>query len=180
VEVELATPTLARRYFAEWVLQYSIPIRAFLACGEKPLLVPVPSSNIVKANHLTDRWPGRDTAAELEQLGFGTCAILLVNKQATQPKHAAQRIPGSAVAENFDVIGPHPVGRQVVFIDDVLTFGDHLAAAASKLLNVRSSALVIGANHSDTQDAYDPCFRTVVFDPSQAEWAAQVEKASPP
>jgi hypothetical protein len=61
-----------------------------------------------------------------------------------------------ALLDNLDVVSVPPPGDFVVFVDDVVTYGDHIAAA-DYLLRPKgiSGAVVIGATHSTTRDAYE-------------------------
>lgn len=93
-----------------------------------PVLVPIPAS-CTTASNIGGRWAARGLAETLAAHGIGRVVLALVQKVATQPTHG-RHVPPSELYPNlawFDGrIHPH---ETVVYVDDVLTRGYHIAAA---------------------------------------------------
>jgi hypothetical protein len=124
--VFLNTPAGACRYAAEIVAARWRDIWALLDLPPQQLtLVPVPSSVVTAdTKDQTDvRWGARAFARELQAANLGTVQECVVNRVA---KESGKQPPASEVLANFAVLS-RPTGP-VLYVDDVATRGNHLAA----------------------------------------------------
>lgn len=95
-----------------------------------PVLVPIPAS-CTTASSIDGRWAARGFAEALAAQGIGRVVLALVQKVATEPTHG-RHVPASELYPNLEWfdgrIRPH---ETVVYVDDVLTRGYHIAAQDS-------------------------------------------------
>lgn len=92
-----------------------------------PALVPIPAS-CTTADNIDGRWAARGLAHAIAGNGIGRVLLAVVNKQATEPTRG-KHVPPSELIKNLVT---HDAGLQpwetVVYVDDVLTWGNHIVA----------------------------------------------------
>ncbi len=161
----LSTPAHAYEYGAD------VLAALWRKYGPKPtgrpmLLVPIPAHTTTRLSPTTERWPARALALALERRGLGKTWTGLFN-QVPFPTSDHEGVRHSVDELRASWAGSErpPYGSEVVLIDDLLTWGKHLAAAHSMLApEVPGWAMTIATTDSTTMDAYVPRVRTVSYD----------------
>ena len=135
--------------YAGWVYRSSLQDRqlaSIFACGA--VLVPVPGS----ARTTEGPWAALALAVALARVGFAlpVCSVLWrrygVRKSATAPSSARPTVQQHY--DSFGVLAPAMPMRKVVLIDDVITKGRTLLAAAARVhaaapcADIRAFALI--------------------------------------
>jgi hypothetical protein len=93
-----------------------------------PVLVPIPAS-CTTASNIEGRWAARGIAEAIAAQGIGRVALAVVNKVAGEPTRG-KHPPPSELLENLSWYDDRfdPSSETVVYVDDVLTWGSHIAA----------------------------------------------------
>jgi hypothetical protein len=151
---------------------HAVAAVAWLNPGSLPVaLIPVPASNTTRATMQTGRWPARELANELAQRGVGRVCLALAQKVGTESQKGARgkMLP---LLENLEVVALPHASEFVVYVDDVITYGEHVAAVDRVLRPTGvSGAVVIGITHSVTRDAYEVVYATVEYDSENIGWS---------
>jgi hypothetical protein len=175
--VRLETPTEAYSYVADIIAVHERDVRAALGLTRPSVaLVPVPAANIVRNNRVTDRWPARDFAMELERLGFGKVRPCAVNKEAMRPRFSFDDDPAHEIEQNLAVIGRPMPNEAVVYVDDVVATGERIAALDRALGQPPSAGVIASVVAEETQrlDAYRTRTVTISYDVSSTPWKVQL------
>jgi len=138
-------------------------------------LVPIPSSNTTRATMRTGRWPARELARQLAARGMGRLCLALAQRVETQSRKG-ERGKTRSLLENLEVVVAPPANELVVYVDDVVTWGEHIAAADLLLRpSGMSGAMVIGATHAVQRDAYEVIRTTIDYTPDgHGNWSVVV------
>lgn len=144
--MRLETPSAAYAYVADIVAVHERDVRTALTITKPNIaLVPIPAANVVRGNRATDRWPSRDLALELERLGFGKVRPCVVHKDAMRPRFSYEEDPAHELAQNLVIIGRPMPNEAVVYVDDLVTTGDRVAAIDHALGQPPSAGIVTTA-----------------------------------
>ena len=141
--------------------------------AEDAILVPTPSSTVVRSTIETDRWPALRLARAFEAAGLGQCRIAAVNRQAMPSKTsgAARRTTGEILG-NLDAIELPTRKQPIVLIDDVITKGRRVAALDTALSRpAEICVLVVGMTDVD---AITDCYRPRLLQVRYAETADEI------
>lgn len=162
----ISTTPGAHEYFAETIAAHADRIRERLSIDlDYPVtLVPIPTSQTTRATLNAPRWPGRDLAYALERHGFGKTMLALAFKNARQSKHAGgPSLKAHELFEDFEVLEAPDEDDTIVLVDDVLTWGDHIAAADACFVNGNVVALAVATTCNGMVDACTPRHRLVSY-----------------
>ena len=169
----IKTPVDAHEYFAEIIRAHKTRIyeRLGIDTGYPITLVPIPTSQTTRATLGAARWPGRDIATALEREGFGKVMPALAFKNARQSKHArGPSLKAHELYAELEVVEKPDEDDTIVLIDDVITWGEHVAAADACFVNGNVVALAVATTGSDLRDAYEPRHRVISYDRSKTSW----------
>lgn len=178
--VRVESPKRACAYVAAALIAcWSRVQQALQLGGAQIALVPVPSSEVDESSIETARWPGRELARELERRGCGTTCLCVVNSAGHQPKHSSGRVAAPDLAQRLRLIATPPTGATVVYVDDLITWGDHLAAI-DRFMGEPGDlgrALSVGVT-ADRGRAITDCLqaqtRTIAYQPSSPDWRVAI------
>jgi hypothetical protein len=113
--------------------------------------------------------------------------VCAVNRVPSSPEHTSSgpRTHAHQLALNFDILEMPPTDRPVVYIDDVLRRGWHVAAMDHVLGRPNTcAALVVGvAEGPGSTDSYLPQGRELQYDTTVRPWSVVVRRrqgSSPP
>ncbi|HWA29075.1 MAG TPA: hypothetical protein VG734_25720 [Lacunisphaera sp.] len=162
---------VAYNYVAQMVSQNILAIRHHLGVGDAHLqFIPVPSSDVLQATARTARWSGREIATRLAKLGVGSVGPLIVNRQPMPKKNQGANPTFTEIRKNLVQAVGHGAflpNSRVVYIDDVVTNGNHIAAlddfCGSRL---GATAICIASTDSIPRDAYECRLRKITVDPA--------------
>lgn len=137
----------------------------------KTLLIPIPSSDITRATN-DGRWPALRLARALEKTGVGTVLPKLYFKRQRPAKHSDQgsaaRDDATPLFKDLDVDERIflPPWANVIYVDDVLTWGTHMAATHEALGRPKKvMGFTVGSTDSGrVTSALDPRYRLVKYD----------------
>jgi len=169
----LETPAAAYEYVAEIIAVNGRDIRASLNITKPNIaLVPIPSSNIVRTNRTTDRWPSRDLAMGLERLGFGKVRQCVVYKDAMRPRFSYEEDPAHELAQNIVILGRPMPNEAVLYIDDLVLTGDRTVAIDHALGQPPGASLLTAVIGEEKQrlDAYKTRSIPMEYDPGSTPW----------
>jgi hypothetical protein len=158
------SPQTAYDYCTALVIATNPDLREDFKIGthEKILFVPVPSSSATRANWQTVRWSGREIGQRLEKAGLGTLGILAVNQKPMIQKTKGGKASYQELHDNYQLLYTVPKGYRVVYLDDILTHGAHVAALDAKLGSPeKAGCLCFGLTETPTRNAYDAQLRTI-------------------
>lgn len=115
-------------------------------------LVPIPSSEVTRSTITKARWGAARLAATMHKENLGHLNPCIVNSAPTTASHESEdRLSAQALANNYDVRSI-PDGP-VLYIDDVLTKCEHIAAVDDRLGRPKSAGvLTIGATDWEPRD----------------------------
>lgn len=173
--IAVASPNAARDYSTD-VLENAIRPNA-----PEVVLVPIPSSKSTAPN--VRRWPARELARRLEARGFGTMRISLIFERETEESKG--RLGKTAdLVENLRIHRAISSDERVVFVDDVVTSGEHLAAAHHVLdLGSPGRALAVAISQGpgeDPRDAYILRNETVEYEQDRrGAWSVSLRPTPP-
>jgi hypothetical protein len=165
--MRLESPKDAYAYAADVVAVHERDVRTMLGITRPNIaLVPIPSSNIMRLNRTTDRWPSRDLAMELERLGFGKVRPCVVNMTALRPRFSYEEDPAHESAQNLVLIGKPMPNEAVVYVDDVVMTGERVAAIDQALGQPPGAGIltVAVAEEKARLDAYRTRNFTLTYD----------------
>lgn len=171
--VRLETPASAYSYVADIVSMHGRDVRSALGITRPNIaLVPVPAPNIMRQNRMTDRWPARELAMELERLGFGKVRQCFVHKEATRPRFSYEEDPAHEIAANLVNIGRPLPSEVVVYVDDLVLSGDRVAALDQAFGQPAGAGLITTAfaDEKTKQDAYRARIIALHYDPGPTPW----------
>ncbi|MEJ7728249.1 MAG: hypothetical protein WKG00_03455 [Polyangiaceae bacterium] len=186
--LRLNTPAEAYAYVAEVARSLRLELKGSLGFGVRQtfLLVPVPSSDVTENSVDTARWPARELAKALAVQGFGRVWKPVVNREATEPTHAKKDAAPAApvptlskaeiIAHNYvRRRSPPPTADPILYVDDLLTWGDHLVALDHVLApRIRRGAFAIAITCGQTIDCYEPRAKVITCDTSSSPWGRPV------
>jgi hypothetical protein len=140
-------------------------------------LVPIPSSKTTRGT-MSDGWNASRLADALAAGGGGKVRTCVAWKNPRRARHeGGKETPGGELADNIDLIELPPRGEALLYVDDLLTWGNHIAAIDYALGSGRPTAAFTVAT-TDKKSGID-CFATrlrqVVYDASTAPWVVRVE-----
>lgn len=148
--IGIASPSGARDYVAQVLGK---PLQQWAPAT----LIPIPASHTTLAT-INDRWPAMELAQRLERRGLGEVRPCIVNVTATESKKGKLGKMRDLIA-NTQILAYPPDDGRVVFIDDVATSGEHVAAADVALrLQSRARACVAAISQGPSEEprrAYD-------------------------
>jgi hypothetical protein len=124
-----STPQQAWSYFAEAVSAGGLWTMALASLKRRVnsiALVPVPAS-CTTSTTTGERWGAKGLAEALARKGLGRVVQAAVNIEATEATRGKRRT-ASEINKNLRWYEEPRVGETVVYIDDVLTWGKHIAA----------------------------------------------------
>ncbi|MDI1451792.1 hypothetical protein [Polyangium sp. 6x1] len=171
--MRLETPASAYAYVADIVAVHERDVRSALGITKPNIaLVPIPAANVVRGNRTTDRWPSRDLALELERLGFGKVRPCVVHKDAMRPRFSYEEDPAHDLAQNLVIIGRPMPNEAVVYVDDIVTSGDRVAAIDQALGQPPTAGIVTTALSEEKAryDAYKLRTFALGYDPATSPW----------
>lgn len=176
----LQNPGAAYKYVAElFAGQWSQVLQSLkLSSSQKLVLVPIPSSEAtLEAAHANCRWPAARMAKELSKKGLGSARICLLQHQPTKAKVEGGHLEAHEIAANFQVYQNIEDNEVALFVDDVITWGKHIAAADHALLGGegRSAGIMIAATGWYEIDAYERRSCAVRYDVSREPWAVTID-----
>lgn len=169
----LETPQAAYEYVAEIVAVNERDVRSALNLTRPNIaLVPIPSSNIVRTNRTTDRWPARDLATSLERLGFGKVRQCVVYKDAMRPRFSYEEDPAHELSQNIVILGRPMPNEAVVYVEDLVLSGDRAAAIDQALGYPHNAGLLAAVVGEEKQrlDAYKTRAMALQADASTTPW----------
>jgi hypothetical protein len=155
----------AQLYSAE-IMSWHMPgIRKWLGLDGRPIaFVPVPSSSVTQATSHTGRWSGREIGRYLQARGDGRLCLPMVNHRPIPPKAAGNDPSVEELYRNYRAIASVPRGYQIVYLDDTVTWGSHLAALDLALGEPEGAAAIcIACTDSTERDAFHWRLREVQF-----------------
>jgi hypothetical protein len=174
----IQTADSARRYVAEIFNAHRQRILELLGLGGRVIgLVPIPSSKTTRST-MTDGWNASRLAEALAAGGGGTVRACVAWKSPRAARHQGGKgTPAGELAGNIDLIEMPPQNEALLYVDDLLTWGNHIAAIDHVLVDGRVSGAFTVAT-TDKKSGID-CFgtrmRQVVYDASVAPWVVRVE-----
>lgn len=163
----VSSPAIAYGYVAAIVRQNISTIRDVLEVRpeESLVFVPVPSSDVTLATTHTARWSGREIARRLKNVQLGWwLGPLVVNQKPVGTKTKGNDLTFDELRQNYILSegSTTPRGR-VIYIDDVLTNGTHIAALDDFLGRPPGAgAICIGTTDTVERNAYDFRYRVIV------------------
>jgi predicted amidophosphoribosyltransferase len=119
-------------------------------------------------------------ARALEARKIGRVRRCLVNKQRTEEQTATRmRVPAHRIAENLEIVSSPQKREAVVFVDDVITWGNRMAAVNHVLAWSGPTAAVCIAftNDGDIVDCLTLKKRVIAYDASRKPWHITISKA---
>jgi predicted amidophosphoribosyltransferase len=122
------------------------------------VLVPVPSSTVVKETLESDRFPALKLARAYEAIGLGECVVAVMNRAVARGKTTGAKRTADEILANLVAVNRVPDDRAIVLIDDLATSGASFAAM-DRLLGTPAKicALAVGlTDRNATDDAYTP------------------------
>ena len=133
--------------------------------AERVALIPVPASGTTMETQATGRWPAKRLAEALARLGLGSPIPCVVHRVAKPPKHATgDKTPAEELRHNLVALQTVPSGYVPVYVDDVISWGNHVAAVDDALGAPEGArALVIAFADKHTVDAYEMRRRDVML-----------------
>jgi hypothetical protein len=160
---EITSHEEAYDYIADIISFNFASIREALQLPDRPLhFSAVPSSSVTAATLATARCSGREIGTRLAQRGLGTSGINVVPSQAIKQKTDGGDYSFEDLVRLYKVVKPLPLGRIPVYLDDMLTWGNHMAAVDAALGRPRHAAgIVVTTADSRPQDAYNPRLREI-------------------
>lgn len=173
----LESPAMAYAYAADIVAVHERDVRSALSISRPNIaLVPIPAANVVRQNRTTDRWPSRDLALEFERLGFGKLRPCVVHKDAMRPRFSYEEEPAHELAQNLVIIGRPMPNEAVIYVDDIVTSGDRIAAIDQALGQPASAGIVTTAISEEKAryDAYKLRTFALGYEPTGSPWKIQI------
>ena len=174
--VTLSTPAEAYAYVAAIMIEECPRLRAH---ADRIALIPVPASGTTATTVGVGRWPALGIARALERLNMGTVHVCAVQRVATAAVHTTTQRPDAAsLRKNLEVLRMPPPRSIAVYVDDVITWGHHIAALDNALGSPpEPRAMVVAFCDSQKFDAFDVRERTVTYDPATPSWSLSVVDA---
>jgi hypothetical protein len=127
------------------------------------VLVPIPSSTVVRSTIDTDRWPALKLARAFEAVGLGRCRIAAVNRTPMPSKTSgAARRTTSGILANLEAVERLTKRSSIVLVDDVVTRGRRVAALDIAL--GRPAAICVIVVGITDADAVPDCYRPRLFE----------------
>lgn len=169
----LETPQAAYEYVAEIIAVHERDVRGALGVTRPNIaLIPIPSSNIVRTNRTTERWPARELAMSLERLGFGKVRQCVVYKDAMRPRFSYEEDPAHELAQNVMILGRPMPNEAVVYVEDLVLSGDRTAAIDQALGHPLGAGLLTAVVGEEKQrvDAYKVRTMALQADASAMPW----------
>lgn len=155
----------------------------------KVAFVPVPSSEATLANlartNVKTRWGARDVCTALQARNLGTMRPCVVFSQPVDPTHTAERrMPSSELVPLLQLVEDELPEEEelVVYVDDVVSTGAHIAAVDYVLTSVwgeaPAEAIVVGydepyVGYPTAEDCYDIREVTLFYDSSRPRWTGR-------
>jgi hypothetical protein len=159
--LELACERL-RQCTTEWVGSFFHP---------RVLLVPVPGSSPL--HDPKSLWVARDICRRIVERGLATATQTLLRRARAVPKSAfalpSERPTATRHFDSFTVDRSLYAPTHVTLVDDVITRGSTLLAAASRLqvafpeCEVRAFALLRTMTRTAIDTILEPCFGTIAY-----------------
>jgi hypothetical protein len=171
--VRLETPASAYSYVADILSVQGRDVRAALGITRPNIaLVPVPAPNIMRQNRMTDRWPARELAVELERLGFGKVRQCFVHKESTRPRFSYEEDPAHEIVPNLVNIGRPLPSEAVVYVDDLVLSGDRVAALDYAFGQPPGAGVITTAfaDEKTKHDAYRARMIALSYDSASTPW----------
>lgn len=145
-------------YLVDMVQHNLEEIRYRLDLDSDPLqFIPIPSSDVTRATIFSARWSGRDVVQRLAARGLGQAFLPVVCRQTGISKEGLKRDPTFAeLVANYEVLGQLNPHARIVYFDDVITWGTHLAAM-QHVLGAPDNSCALGVARTDgkTFDAFE-------------------------
>lgn len=118
-------------------------------------LVPIPSSEATEDSLDHCRWPALRIAVKLAERGIGKVRVAVVQKKKTKPQRGAG---ARELLGNLELLPRRwRVKKTIVYVDDLITWGAHIAAVDHLLDQPRgAAAFAIGFTDGTT---YATCTR---------------------
>jgi hypothetical protein len=172
---DLNSPKDAYAYAASVYETLWAEVTARLQLTAPILWVPVPSSDLDQDGIRTGaRFPARTLAEGLVSRGLGSGVLpMLVWRTKHTPKTAGgQKRSAPDLFDELVVRVPPTAGHQLVFVDDLMTHGNHLAAMHARIPKARGAICIAFSHMNDnlTDDCYRPEVRTLSYDRDVADW----------
>lgn len=131
------------------------------------ILIPIPASGTTRAT-ANGRWPALRMARALESAGVGTVLQRVYFKQPQVASHSRSQRPGAdELRAALDVSNSVfiPPWYSVVYVDDLLTWGDHMVAVHEALGRPKQAmGFTVGCTDgSRVSNALEPRYRLVKY-----------------
>jgi len=162
--VPISCPGDAYAFFGETVAHNFSRIATRLTIDANVLLVPIPSSEVTPATLDTARWPARRLAEALEAQGIGKVTLALAHRRVLPPRHEVPRKAPEIASELVRLQTVEP-WEPVAFVDDLITWGDSIAAADHVLeTEDEPAAIVVGFTEKRARNACELRRRMISYD----------------
>lgn len=176
---ELTTPDTARKYAAEiFAARRDHILETLELDGADLAIVPVPSSKTTPVT-AANGWGTLALAQAFARHGFGTVrpcvAFKEPHKSKTERTTGDLDLPADELRRALVRVGDLPE-RNVVIVDDLLTFGRHVAAVSDFIHpNRRIGAVTIACTDGvSVDDCMGPRYRNIIYDTSIQPWPVTV------
>jgi hypothetical protein len=168
----------ARRYVAEIFNARRQRIFEVLGLtGRNVALVPIPSSKTTR-DTLAAGWNASRLADALAAGGGGVVRPCVAWRTATRSRaEGGDEVPAEELVRNIEIVAPPPADEALLLVDDLLTWGNHIAAVDHALSGERPCAAftVATTDAKSCADCFMPRVRQVLYDPAQPAWGVRVE-----
>lgn len=174
----IQTADFARSYVAEIFNIHRPRILELLGlAGRSIALVPIPSSKTTRSA-LADGWNASRLADAIAAGGGGTVRRSLAWKLPMRSRaEGGEELPAHELAENIDLIERPPPDEALLYVDDLLTWGNHVAAVDHALAGGRpSGAFTVATTDAKSgRDCFATRLRQVIYETATAPWDVRVE-----
>jgi predicted amidophosphoribosyltransferase len=145
--------------------------------GRNVALVPIPSSKTTR-DTLAAGWNASRLADALAAGGGGVVRPCVAWRTATRSRaEGGDEVPAEELVRNIEIVAPPPADEALLLVDDLLTWGNHIAAVDHALSGERPCAAftVATTDAKSCADCFMPRVRQVLYDPAQPAWGVRVE-----
>jgi hypothetical protein len=175
----IQTADQARRYVAEIFNARRQRIFELLGlAGRNVAFIPIPSSKTTR-DTLAAGWNASRLADALAAGGGGIVRACVAWKTATSSRaEGGDEVPAEELVRRIEIVSAPPDDEALLFVDDLLTWGNHVAAVDQILVAAGRPAgafTVATTDGKDCVDCFVPRMRQVLYDPGLAEWGVRVE-----
>jgi hypothetical protein len=174
----IQTADFARRYVAEIFNAHRVRILELLGlAGRAIALVPIPSSKTTRSA-LEHGWNASRLADAIAAGGGGMVRPCLAWREHMRSRaEGAEELPAHELAANIELIERPLPEEALLYVDDLLTWGNHIAAADRVLNDGRpSGAFTVATTDAKSgRDCFVTRLRQVIYDATTEPWDVRVE-----